>query len=177
MAQMNIALESTPIPGIQGITSKQSWPEFCPIPGILFRNCLKLLGVNACGWGWEVIPRIPYRNWFGRWQLIEDDGLVSLGFRNWWELIPGAEPVPQCSTSRNWMYSHLRQLGDLKKSRRSPFKGDYTVYIDCMSVIWSGAAERFKIMWGSSLSSLHVRSVTLLIQVRLSLILPNLYEA
>ncbi len=41
----------------------------------------------------------------------------------------------------------------------------------------SGAAERFKIRWGSSLSSLHVPSFTALIQVRLSLILPNLDEA
>ncbi len=41
-------------------------------------------------------------------------------------------------------------------------------------VEWPGAAEHFKIRWGSSLSSLHVPSFTVLIQVRFSLILPNL---
>jgi hypothetical protein len=35
-------------------------------------------------------------------ELVE---LVWTDSGNWWELIPGAEPVPQCSTLQNRMYS------------------------------------------------------------------------
>jgi hypothetical protein len=36
--------------------------------------------------------------------------------RNWWELIPGAEPVPQCSTLRNRMYSRHVTLVPFKST-------------------------------------------------------------
>jgi hypothetical protein len=57
--------------------------------------------------------------------------------------------------------------------------GFFFLSLDNITITYSctGAAERFKIRWGSSLSSLHIPSFTVVIQVRLSLILPNIDEA
>jgi hypothetical protein len=83
---------------------------------------------------WSVVTNRGW--WIGIAWIPELVGTDSWNWRNWSKLIPEAEQVLQCSTSWNRMYSHLRQVGDLKKSHRCPFKGDYTVYIDCISVNW-----------------------------------------
>jgi hypothetical protein len=80
----------------------------------------------------------------------------------------------QCS----FIYIHYK-IGRCKNETRNAVFWLWWI-MELMVNSWfseAGTAERFKTRWGSSLSSLHVPSFTLLIQVRLSLILPNLDEA
>jgi hypothetical protein len=78
-----------------------------PIPGFPYRNCIHILWTNhwtqhdVCGLGWGRIPESNGIPEIWAWNGIGTD------FGNRWELILGAEPVPQCWTLRNRMYSQI----------------------------------------------------------------------
>jgi hypothetical protein len=81
---------------------KRNWTRFLEFrSGIQCNNREWAIATTGCWLNPEILG-IP-RNWFRETVLLVETD--SENIRNWRELIPGAEPVPPCSTSRNRIYS------------------------------------------------------------------------